>query len=116
MKLLKSNLIFTANLEKRTTCKLYANQYRDTLALALRLVMHEHSYEEPLTTVSCNLPTPRLALDEFFCKDWGENVGMVEWLEENQIATRTGKTGSNGYVTVEVMRLTPEISAILTTD
>lgn len=59
---------------------------------------------EPYCRVTTNMPEVPLNHDEFLCKDWSENEGMAEWLVENKIAERTGRTVQAGYANAPVMR------------
>ncbi len=54
--------------------------------------------------VTTNLPNQPLNHDEFFCKDHGFQEGIAQWLVDNKIAERTGRTVQSGFVSVPVMR------------
>lgn len=77
------------------------------------LAVSDDGIGEPLATLSVNLPerTATLSPGQFFCKDWSENEGMAHWLEENKIATRTGRGVVTGFVFAEIMAFTPEIQS-----
>lgn len=77
------------------------------------LAISDDGIGEPLATISVNLPerSATLTPGQFFCKDWSENEGMADWLEENKIASRTGKIAPTGFVFAEVMEFSPEIKS-----
>ena len=77
------------------------------------LAVSDDGIGEPLATISVNLPerSATLTPGQFFCKDWSENEGMADWLEENAIAKRTGKGAVAGFAFAEIMEFLPEIQA-----
>lgn len=115
MKELKRNIKLDTEHGGDTPCILYGGRYATGRALALELTTNVpgREWQEPLARVSTNLPDHVLLPGEFFCKDWSENSGMCDWLEENGIAKRTGKAAIAGYVLAEVMLLAPELLAKL---
>lgn len=77
------------------------------------LAISDDGIGEPLATLSVNLPDRMSSLSpgQFFCKDWSENEGMADWLEENKIASRTGKSAITGFAFAEIMEFSPEIKS-----
>lgn len=77
------------------------------------LAVSDDGIGEHLATLSVNLPErcATLTPGQFFCKDWSENEGMADWLEENSIAKRTGKGAVAGYAYADIMEFLPEIQS-----
>lgn len=71
--------------------------------LAIRLV--DATDGQPVATCTVNLPNQVLEDGEIFVKDYSENAGMMDFLEENGIAKRTGVEIGAGYVRVPVGRI-----------
>jgi hypothetical protein len=89
-------------------CILDADQYQNgRLALMVLAKDPEEGFEEPVCTVTVNMPEAPCADNEIYVKDWTENAGMVEQLVVWGVIEDTilGSVVS-GYVTVERYRLT----------
>ena len=74
----------------------------DADELSLSLIEMDDGWPEPYCDVTVHVPgAPACRPDEAFVKDWSENDGLGRWLEENEIATRTGIRVRNGFVTID---------------
>jgi hypothetical protein len=109
-----SGLILDTPFGGELPVRLIAMRYTQNSAPAL-IAVSDDEVAEPVATLSVNLPdkTQTLSPGEFFCKDWSENEGMCDWLEENKIAYRTGRGAITGFVFAEIMKYSPEIQAII---
>jgi hypothetical protein len=107
-----SGLILDTPFGNEIPVRLITMQYAFNSTVALVAVSDDH-VREPVATISCNIPDRAKSLrpGEFFCKDWSENEGMADWLEENKIATRTGRGEVAGFAFAEIMAFSPEIQA-----
>lgn len=105
-----SGLILDTPFGQEIPVRLITLKYVHNSTIALIAVSDDHN-REPVATISCNIPdkVKSLGPGEFFCKDWSENEGMADWLEENKIATRTGRGEVAGFAFAEIMAFTPEI-------
>lgn len=75
----------------------------------LALQAYDKNSLEPMMTISVNLPDwPRKNPDHFFVKDWSENEGIAEWLEENGIAKNLGYSCPTGFVMADAFAFEPE--------
>lgn len=68
-----------------------------------------HDEEGPIAIATVNIPDAELAADEVIIKDYSENEGMAEFIEENNIGKPTGRFVKSGYVTCPVFKLTEGI-------
>lgn len=78
-----------------------ADVYRDSGRIALSIV----DVEGPICRITTNLPDEELGDREIFVKNYSENDGMMDWLEENGIAFRTGREVISGYATIPVAKV-----------
>ena len=70
--------------------------------LSLSLICFDEGYPEPYCDVTLRIPgAPACRPDEAYVKDYSENEGLGRWLEENEIAVRTGIRVRSGYVTID---------------
>ena len=60
---------------------------------------------EPLATCTVNIPEYPLEEGEVIIKDYSENEGMFNVLEDAGIVKRTGKMVSSGFITCPVCKL-----------
>ena len=74
----------------------------DADELSLSLVDIDDGWPEPYCDVTVHVPGASACRpDEAYVKTWSENEGLGRWLEENEIATRTGIQVRNGFVTID---------------
>lgn len=110
---LKSGLTLDTPFGSNLPVTLYASTYAAG-GLALELVtQHPEGWSEPVARVSVFFPEENLADNEFFCKDWLENEGIADWLEENHLATRIPGGRASGFVYADRFRLSEELTAKL---
>ena len=83
--------------------------YGDTGATALTA---KDQYGDPFTTFSVYLDDPGVALrspdlpkDHCFFKNYSENEGFLECLEQAGLIKRTGVTANTGYVRIPVVKI-----------
>ena len=83
-------------------------------SLAIMLISDD-GIGEPLATASVYVEaiTPLLEPDEFVCKNYSENIGMDNWLTDEGLATDTEKRCVVGRTCCPILRLSPELFAIL---
>lgn len=93
---------------------LVAGKYQSNNALALYFVSDD-DLNEPLCKSSLNQETISglLPFNQFLCKDYSENEGMVKFLTESGIAIPTGGACQVGYEVCEILQLNDKLSAIL---
>jgi hypothetical protein len=101
---------------KQWDCEVLQNRYNNGRT-ALFLV--DEKSRESVAVATANLPDEPLAHDEVFIKDWSENAGMLQALEQAGIVRGTGEYVGSGFVMVpkakvihpELMRSTREVLA-----
>ena len=64
-----------------TDLKIYQERYQSNNNLALTVYTEDH---EPYMTISVNVGVP-LEKDEFYCKNYSENTGVLDALVEQNI-------------------------------
>jgi hypothetical protein len=62
----------------------------------------------PYAIASVNMPEVNLEDDEIIVKNYSENVGMFEFLTENNIVTPTGAYVGTGFACMPVAKINPE--------
>lgn len=63
-----------------------------------RLAVRAMSSGMPIATLTINLPNEELkGTNKSFFKDFDENEGILECLEEQKVLKRTGRFGKSGY-------------------
>lgn len=80
---------------KQWDCELQRSRYGNGRT-ALVLIHAED--RDPVATVTVNLPDEPLGPNEVFVKDWSENEGMVEAMEQAGILKATGNAAHSGFV------------------
>ena len=83
-------------------CKLLCLHY-DNGRLAIRLV--DWATNELVATATVNVPEVHLDNDEVLIKDWGENEGMLQALEDAGICKQTGRIARYGLVVARACKL-----------
>ena len=71
--------------------------------LALILIGDEHG--ELVTVASINVPEFDLPEGTIFIKDWSENAGILETLENAGVIKDTGETVPSGFVNAKLCTL-----------
>ena len=71
--------------------------------VALRLV--DVTDRTPVARATVNRPDVSLGSDEVLIKDYSENAGVLDALEQAGIVRRTGRTVPSGYAMLIVARL-----------
>lgn len=61
-----------------------------------------------IAIATVNIPDEPLGPDEVFVKDWSENEGMLQFLQDNGIAEPTGDLVNAGYVVAKKCKLLGE--------
>jgi hypothetical protein len=84
-------------------------KYKDG-STALELIAVGGEIPEPYMTVSVCFPESCiLPPHSFYVKDYSENEGIANWLEENGIASPLPVTVNSGFVRCQAYMLTPEM-------
>lgn len=66
---------------------------------------------EPFATLSvnittdCSMPSNTLPKDHCYFKNWSENEGILECLEEAGLLKRTGVSAKTGYVSAPLVKI-----------
>lgn len=68
----------------------------------------------PFGTITVNLPNEHLNDDEFFVKDYSENIPIVTRLLELGWLVPTGREVISGFVTIPVMKAGGELAVFIT--
>lgn len=66
---------------------------------------YEAETGEPYLTATTNIHGLSLAKDEILIKDYSENEGVLEFLEQNKIVEFTGNYIHQGWVAIPVCKL-----------
>lgn len=88
---------------KGTECDVYVSRYMHGGRLAIALV--ERATGEPWATATVNVPDDPLGPKEVAVKDYSENEGMLDALVAAGLVRPTGRTISQGYVTIPVAEI-----------
>jgi hypothetical protein len=93
---------------KQWDCEIRQSRYSNGRT-ALLLV--DTKSRESVATATANLPNEPLGHGEVFIKDWSENAGMLQALEQAGIVRGTGEYVSSGFVMVPKAQVThPELA------
>jgi hypothetical protein len=60
---------------------------------------------EPVLKATVNIPSVKLKKDEVLIKYWGENEGVLTWLQNNGLVGPTLSTHESGYVQAYKVKL-----------
>jgi hypothetical protein len=82
-------------------CSLRFSKYQDG-TIALRIF---DEYDHPLMTVTKNVPGCSLKKNQILVKNYSENEGILECLEEQEIIERTGMLCSSGFIDLHICNL-----------
>ena len=91
-------------------CEVIKKQYQNG-RVALQLIaiaddMDNDVYKgEPIAMATVNLPEVELADGEVFIKDYSENEGMLEALENAGVVKFTGQYVKSGFVIIPICKL-----------
>lgn len=91
-------------------CKIIAEQYQAGGRVALQLIAAQNDKDreiykgEPITTATVNIPCCNIESDEILIKNYSENEGLLEILENAGIVKSTGKYVESGWVQVPVCK------------
>jgi hypothetical protein len=87
------------------TCNAHRTVYPEGGATAIYLT--DVDDEGPVATATVNVPeaNSQLGIGAVIVKDYSENEGMMEALEEAGIAADTGKTIAIGYTQAKIARM-----------
>lgn len=66
--------------------------------------LHADTYE-PILKATVNIPSVVLKKDEMLIKNWSENAGVLEWLQENGIVGPTISTHVTGFADAHKVKL-----------
>ena len=88
-------------------CSFRIGKYRDG-GLALSVDQHMDGYAEPLLTVTVNLAEP-IPEGCIAVKDYSENEGVLDCLQELGIVTEVVSWVPSGYVMIPICRYDPEV-------
>jgi len=85
---------------------LVKEKYTVNNATVLTAMTEDNGYPERFATLSVNLidedAPPK---DYIYFKNYSENIGFLECLEEQKLVERTGKVAKSGFVTVPLVKL-----------
>lgn len=70
---------------------------------ALQLIDKEDY--SPVAVATVNLPEEDLGKNEVFIKNWSENTGMLEWLEEQGLVEKFRGFVTSGFIVVPKVKL-----------
>jgi hypothetical protein len=87
------------------TCNAYRDRYPEGGATAIYLT--DIRDDEPLATATVNVPeaNPQLGIGAVLIKDYSENEGIMDALEEAGVAANTGKTIPIGFTEAKIARM-----------
>jgi uncharacterized GH25 family protein len=83
-------------------CDVKFTSYQNNKRLAILLLNNG----EPIATATVNLPDYSLAQDDVLIKDYSENAGIAKALADAGYIKRDQRFTANGYVMIEVCKLT----------
>jgi hypothetical protein len=59
----------------------------------------------PVATATVNLPDEPMTEDEAAIKNYGENVGVLAFLRENDLISEVKRIARSGYVNIPIVKL-----------
>lgn len=89
-------------------CTAYLSNYQEGNGIAIELTFNDpemDGMEVPMAVATVNIPMFPPAENEVYIKDYSENEGMLEALEEAGIVKRTGRSVSTGFVSIPICKL-----------
>jgi hypothetical protein len=84
------------------TVSLEWNEYGSNGRTALALIDAEDGF--PVMMVTVNIPDAHLEPDEMIIKNYSENEGVLEFLQENNIVGPVIRTVRTGFVSAQVVK------------
>jgi len=86
--------------------RIHKEKYTEGNRTGLLLIIEDgEEAGELLATASVNLPEAELAEDEICIKNWSENEGILDVLQDAGIIQATGRSVRTGYVSAPICKL-----------